>query len=65
MPASGQRNMGWEEKKYAKKKRGLTITEVVSENGQIVAFKLKKLAIDRSHKLARKLIRPRVSVVSP
>ena len=47
------------------KKRVSTISEVASENAQILAFKLKKLAIARSHKHSRKLITPAVSVVSP
>ena len=48
--------MGREEKTYAQK---LTISEVASENAQILAFKFKKLAIARSHKQSRKLIHPR------
>ena len=34
------------------KKRGLIISEVASENAQILALKLKKLAIAQSHKQA-------------
>ena len=48
---------------------GLTISEVASENAQILAFKLEKLAVARSPKQSRKLIRPpgspAVRVVSP
>ena len=43
---------------YAQK-RGLTLSEVASENEKILAFKLKKLAIARSHKQSRKLTHPR------
>ena len=49
---------------YAKK-RELITSEVALENAQILAFKLKKLAIARSHKQSRKLIKPAVSVASP
>ena len=38
-----------------RKKRGLTISEVALENTQTLAYKLKKLAIARAHKAARKL----------
>ena len=47
-------------KRCMHKKRGLTISEVASENAQILAFKLKKLEIARSHKQARTLIHPRL-----
>ena len=41
------------------KKRELIISELASENAKILAFKLEKLAIARSHKRSRKLIHPR------
>ena len=50
---------------YTKNLLLLTISEVASENAQILAFNLKKLAIAWSHKHSRKLIRPAVSLVSP
>ena len=37
-------------KRSLNKKRGLTISEVTSDNAQILAHKLKKLAIARSNK---------------
>ena len=40
-------------------KRGLTINEVDKDNAQMLAFKVKELAIARSHKQLRKLAYPR------
>ena len=39
-------------------KRGHTVSEVASENAKMLALKIKKLAIARSHKQSRESIHP-------
>ena len=41
------------------KKQGLSVSKVASEDAHILAFKLMKFAVARSHEQSRKLIHPR------